>query len=170
MKLSNPITFTPGDEWQKQPTFAEVCAFTKGRYDIAEDYPDFDWNGLNEERWVQPKVPGEEGIHFDSFESRAFDLMFDFDAYYSDFRRFYSIDLLTDEVDWIAFRFMLSALFSYDGAIAARARARSYKPQKGEASRSIAANKRLKELYKLEDDKKNPALDDLWGTITGAGK
>lgn len=128
---------------------------------------------LNQERWSNP---GQSSFDYEGDFSQeeldklnsneeVFDLFKDFDVYYADFIRFYKIDLLKEEIEWMKFRFLLTALFDYEGALAERMQIRQYKPAKHESVKYKQAMFAAKRRYALAERSDK----ELWENMIEGG-
>ena len=103
---------------------------------------------LTEEEKKGPEVMA--AIEKENQINKIFDYALDFDAYYSDFKRYYNIDLIDERVEWFKFNWLLSSLFEYkDSSISKRLSYRSYEKQKGESPKYSKAMMDLKNKYSL---------------------
>lgn len=109
------------------------------------------------ERWVSPKASRydvfdltDEEKHLLYEHEKVFDYLHDFDAYYSDFREYFNIDLLRDDISFLEFTWLLNSVCSKEqSAIASRMRYRSYEKDKNDSHKYSSAMMDMKATYAL---------------------
>lgn len=142
------------------------------------NYDDFMklWEFINVNRWNE-QASNQEQLLANLTEkekqeykeaNKLFDLLFDFDAYYGDFLEYYNIDLLTDNIPYFKFIFLLERLFHKEKSeIAQRVQYRSYKADKHDSKDYIKYMKYNKRKYALSEFQSNDwkIIKDMEGVI-----
>lgn len=124
--------------------------------------------GMAEQRWVSASEDTAKVLGLSADEQReiyesekTFDYLKDFDAYYSDFRRFYGIDLIRDDISFVEFNWILESLMQIeDSAISKRRGYRTFKGGKDYSPEYTKAMTDLGRTYALRH-KDNDSLYEI---------
>mgnify|MGYP003542923365 FL=1 len=119
---------------------------------------------INTPRWKEDKQEldlsnSEEQKIYES--TKVFDFNKDFDAYYSDFKMFYNIDLITDSLDWFRFNWLLDGLLNNESSmISKRLSYRTYTPKENKNAYKKFMQK-YKKIYSLVPENLQKVYDNI---------
>lgn len=130
--------------------------------------------GMSEERWKHASSENDDRLGLTAEEKakiheheKTFDYLIDFDAYYPDFIEFFNIDLLTEDIPFIKFHWLLMSLMTKENsAISKRLQYRNYKPSKGDSSEYVKYMSDMKRTYAFAEQ----TGEDLFQIMKKGGK
>jgi len=102
-----------------------------------------------------------------SEKSRHFDYLLDFDSYYTDFIRFYNIDLIENDIPYIKFEWLLQGIINNDKSdLTNRLKYRSYTKSKEDSTEYARYMASKKDLYSLHNEEQ---VDAIWSRFKRVG-
>ena len=103
----------------------------------------------------------------DKENAEKFDIYLDFDAYATDFLRFFNIDLWENEtLSWFKFKTLLHSLFYYeDSVLSKRVGFRSYKPSQQDSKEYRKSMLENKKLYSLAEPENTNAVQSMYESL-----
>lgn len=130
--------------------------------------------GTAVERWKHASAENDDRLGLTAEErakiyekEKTFDYLIDFDAYYPDFIEFFHIDLLTEDISFIQFNWMLTSLMAKENsAIGKRLQYRTYKPSKHDSSEYTKYMSDMKRTYAFTEQ----TGEDIFQTMKKGGK
>lgn len=169
-------TFNIVDEKERNLNFKNILKvqelISKSEYGMAMELLSCDnfnelsliLNWINTPRWTESKqeleLSNQEKQEINE-NTKIFDYNKDFDAYYVDFKMFYQIDLISDDLDWFRFNWLLEGLISNETSlIAKRLSYRTYTPKESKNAYKNYMQKQ-KKLYSLVPENKQKLYDNI---------
>ena len=128
------------------------------------------WSATNSKSKERDDLTDEERAKI-ADNTKTIDYLMDFDSYYTDFIRFYNINLMKDDISFTEFVWLLNSLLEDEKAnITKRIGFRLYKKSDNDSSGYASYMNTKKDLYNINPDvNADVVVNNVWSNIKKIG-